>query len=171
MKSIPYILVIFLFVLSHAFPAQTPKQQRHVQPKDLFLVQEVSGAILLEAEWLELNPIKPLQATRDTQELSLLPNPPIQMVFAKTGNRGLVPADGRDADIEAELIGSDGITYRSAPGRSETMSGSLKITSRILSFKNLPQKITYTKVRIKSSAAYPVEKILWRCYNWAEVHH
>ena len=125
---------------------------------------------MLESEWLELNPIEPLQATRDTQELTLIPDPPIQMVFANTGNSVLVPADGRDADFEAELIGSDKIMYRSDSGPHMTMSGDLKITSRSLVFKKLPQNITYTKVRIKSSASYPVTKILWCCYNWGEVH-
>ena len=93
------------------------------------------------------------------------------MVDDPTGNGSLIPLDGRYAEIEAELVGSNGITYRSAPGRSETMTGNLKITSRSLDFKDLPKDITYTRVRIKSSAPYAVKRILWRCYNWHEVHH
>jgi hypothetical protein len=92
------------------------------------------------------------------------------MVFAR-GTSDLIPADGRSADIVAELIGSDGITYHSRPGLSETMTGNLKVMTRSLGFEDLPDNVTYTKVRIKSSAPYPVSKILWRCYNWGEVHH
>jgi len=160
MKSIPYILVTCLFLLTQTSSAQTSRHRKHVLPKNLFVDQQLSGPITLKSEGLELDPIKPLQATRDTQELLLLPDQP----FPK-------PEDGHDADIEAELIGSNGITYRSAPGLSETLSGDLKVTSRSLVFKNLPQDITYTKVRIKSSTRYPVKKIFWRCYNWGEVHH
>ena len=83
----------------------------------------------------------------------------------------LVPLDGRNAEIEAELIGSDGVTYHSQAGVSQSMTGDLKVTARSLVFDNLPQGVTYTKVRIKSSGQYPVSKILWRCYNWGEVYH
>ena len=132
-----------------------------------FIDRELSGRETLGREWLELTPKEPLKAVRDTQEVTLFPDPPIKMVY----DNGLVPADGRSADIEAELIGSNGITYRSTPGVSETMTGDLKVTSRSLDFKDLPKDVTYTKVRIKSSASYPVKKILWRCYNWSAVHH
>ena len=132
---------------------------------------EVSEKVTLTNEWLELIPNEPLKAARDTQEVTLFPDPPIKMVNDPTGQRSLIPSDGRDADIEAELIGSNGITYRSTPGVSQTMTGNLRVTSRSLGFKDLPKDVTYPKVRIKSSASYPVKKILWRCYNWGDVHH
>ena len=135
-----------------------------------FIDRELSGRVTLASEWLELKPTEPLKVARDKQELTLFPNPPIQMVFAR-GTSDLIPADGRSADIEAELIGSDGITYHSRPGLSETMTGNLKVMTRSLGFKDLPDNVTYTKVRIKSSAPYPVSKIIWRCYNWGEVNH
>jgi len=150
--------------------AQTPKHRRHTTPKNPFIDRQLSGPVTLTSEWLVLKPIWPLGVARDTQEITLFPSPPIQMVF-KRGTSDLIPADGRDAEIEAELIGSDGKTYHSRPGRSETMTGNLQITSRRLGFKDLPDNVTYTEVRIKSSARYPVSKILWRCYNWGEVFH
>ena len=171
MKLVACIIVACLVVLSAPAGAQTSGHRKRVRLRPPFIDRDLSGPVTLKSEWLELNPSEPLSVLRDTQELTLSPDPPIQMVDDPSGKRSLIPLDGRDADIEAELIGSDGITYRSAPGRSETMTGNLKITSRSLDFKDLPKEVTYIKVRIKSSAPYPVKKILWRCYNWREVHH
>jgi hypothetical protein len=150
--------------------AQTSRHRKGAPVRNPFIDRELSGPVTLKSEWLELNPDEPLKVARGTQELTLFPDPPIQMVDDPSGKELLVASDGRDADIEAELIGADGITYRSAPGRSETMTGNLKITSRSLRFKGLPKDVTYNKVRIKSSARYPVKKILWRCYNWNEAY-
>ena len=171
MKALACIVVASLVVLSAQAGAQTSRHRKRVLPRNPFIDRELSGPVKLNSEWLELSPNEPLRVARDTQELTLFPDPPIQMVNDPSGKKGLIPLDGRNADIEAELIGSNGITYRSAPGRSERMSGNLKITSRSLDFKNLPKHVTYTRVRIKSSASYPVKKILWRCYNWHDVHH
>ena len=136
--------------------------------KSPFIDQKLSGPVTLkEQEWLELSPEEPLKVERDTQEVTLFPDPPIQMVF----NGNLVPVNGSDADIEAELIDSNGVTHRSQPGRSATMTGDLKMTTRSLGFKDLPRGVAYKTVRIRSSAAYPVKKILWRCYNWSEARH
>jgi hypothetical protein len=133
----------------------------------LYIDREISGPVTLNQNWWELTPSAPLTIARDTHELTLFPDPPIQMVDDPTGKQSLIPADGRDADIEAELIGSDGKAYRST-GHSETMAGDV-ITSRSLEFKDLPNNVTFTKVRIKSSVSYPVKKILWRNYNWGSV--
>ena len=169
-QTISLVIACLVVVSSATGSGQTSKHGKHNPPRNLFIKRQLSGPVTLTSEWLELNPTEPLKAVRDTQELTLIPNPPIQMVFER-GTSDLIPADGRKADIEAELIGSDGTTYHSRPGLSETMTGNLRITSRSLGFKDLPQNVTYTKVRIKSSARYPVSKILWRCYNWGEVHH
>ena len=170
-KQIAGLIVGCLFLLTfQPGRAQTSRHQKHIPAKNPFIDRQLSGPVTLTSEWLEFKLTEPLKVARDTQELTLFPDPPIQMVFAR-GTSDLIPADGRNADIESELIGSDGITYHSRPGRSETMTGNLKITSRLLGFKDLPNDVTFTQVRIKSSARYPVSKILWRCYNWGEVHH
>lgn len=135
----------------------------------LYIDREISGPVTLNQNWLELTPSKPLTIARDTHELTLFPDPPIQMVDDPTGKRSLVAKDGRDADIAAELIGSDGKTYSCRPGVSETLTGDLKVTSRSLVFENLPKGVTYARVRIKSSVPYPVNKIIWRNYNWGSV--
>jgi hypothetical protein len=137
--------------------------------RDRYVDRELSDAVTLNQEWLELTPEKPLTVERDTQEITLYPEPPIQMVSGNAKG-GLVPADGRSADIEAELIDSNNATYRSSPGKSETMTGNLQVITRKLNFKDLPKDAIFKTVRIKSSSSYPVKKILWRCYNWAEVH-
>jgi hypothetical protein len=134
-----------------------------------YIDRELSGAVTLNQNWLELTPSPPLAIARDTHELTLFPNPPIQMVDGPP-HKGLIASDGRDADIEAELIGSNGLTYHSRPGVSETMTGDLKVDSRSLVFENLPGGVTYTRVRIKTSVPYPVKKILWRNYNWGSVN-
>ena len=164
-------IIVCLIVLGALAVAQTSKHRKRVSLKKPFIDRELSGPVTLNSEWLELNPNEPLKVARDTQELTLFPDPPIQMVTDPTDKGSLIPLDGRNADIDAELFGSNGITYRSVPGRSETMTGNLKVTSRRLDFRDLPPDITYTRVRIKSSSPYPVRKILWRCYNWHEVHH
>jgi hypothetical protein len=135
-----------------------------------YLDVKLSGPVTLNETWLEVTPSKPLAIARDTHEIALFPDPPIKMVDDPTGKRSLIPADGRDAAIEAELVGSNGVTYRSTPGVSETMTGDLKVTSRSLGFKDLPDGVTYTRVRIKSSVPYPVKEIIWRNYNWGSVH-
>src|SRR5712691_3577588 len=124
-----------------------------------YIDRELSGPVTLNDEWLELTPKEPLKVQRDTQELTLFPDPPI-----KTVNGDQVPA----VNIEAELIDSKGEVHRSSPGLSETLTGHLEITSRSLDFKDLPRDITYKTVRIRSSAPYHVKKILWRCYNWSD---
>jgi hypothetical protein len=159
-----------LVALSGATGSGPTFQNRKRISKDRLIVErKLSGPVTLTSEWWEIEPQEPLKATRDTQEFSLIPSPPIEMVFDRESG-GLVPKD-RNADIEAEIIGSDEKTYHSRPGRSETMSGDLKITSRSLVFKDLPTDISFNKVRIKSSARYPVSTIYWRCYNWGEIHH
>ena len=137
--------------------------------RDRYIDRELSGTVTLNQEWLELTPKEPLKVERDTQEITLYPDPPIKMVFADNSSK-LIPADGRSATIEAELTDSKGITYRSSPGVSETMTGNLEVTTRKLKFKDLPKDVVFEKIRIKSSAAFPVKKLLWRCYNWSEVH-
>jgi hypothetical protein len=142
------------------------------QRRNPYVDTRLSGPVTLKAqEWLELTPAQPLKAVRGWQEVTLFPDPPIRMVFDPPGSATLVPSDGREAEIEAELLGSNGVTHRSRPGRSERMTGDLKVTTRSLVFKDLPKDVTYTKVRIRSSVEYPVRRVLWRCYNWAEVHH
>jgi hypothetical protein len=128
---------------------------------------QLSGAVTLNQQWLELNPKEPLKVERDTQEVALFPGPPIKMVFDGKGERA---ADGRDATIEAELIGSDGVTYHSRPGYSQHMTGDLYVTDYSVGFKDLPKDVTFKTVRVRSSAPYPVKKILWRCYTWSEAN-
>jgi hypothetical protein len=135
-----------------------------------YIDRELSGPITLKLDWLEFTPKEPLKAERNTQEVTLFPDPPIQMVDDPIGKASLVPSDGRSADIEAELIDTNGKIYRSRPGLSERMTGNLKVTSRSLNFKDLPHDVTYKTVRIRSSAPYPVKGMLWRCYNWSSVH-
>ena len=137
--------------------------------RDRFVDRDLAGAVTLNQKWLELTPETPLTVERDTQEIVLYPDPPIKMVSGNAKG-GLVPVDGRSADIEAELIDSNNVTYRSSPGASETMTGDLQVTSRSINFKNLPKDAVFKTVRIRSSALYPVNRIIWRCYNWAEIH-
>ena len=131
---------------------------------------QLSGPVTLNQNWLELTPQKPLTIARDTHEIALFPDPPIKMVDDPTGKRSLIPSDGRDATIEAELVGSNGVTYKSRPGYGQSMTGDLYVTEHSVDFKDLPGNITYTKVRIKSSVPYPVKEILWRNYYWGWVH-
>ena len=131
---------------------------------------QLSGPITLNQNWLELTPSKPLTIARDTHEIALFPNPPIKMVDGPPPKGGLIASDGRDAEIEAELVGSNGVTYHSQPGYEQSMTGDLYITRHSVDFKDLPGDITYTKVRIKSSVPYPVKQILWRNYYWGWVH-
>ena len=158
-EKIACLIVGCLFLLtSQPGRAQTSRHQKHIPAKNPFIDRQLSGPVTLTSEWLELKPTEPLKIARDTHELTLFPDPPI-------------PDGGPSAVIEAELIGSDGTTYHSRPGVEQTLTGNLKITSRSLGFKDLPDNVTFTKVRIKSRTPYPVSKILWRCYNWGEVHH
>jgi hypothetical protein len=138
--------------------------------RDRFIDRELSGAVTLNQEWLELTSEEPWKVERDTQEITLYPDPPIKMIIDYNAKGGLVPADGRSATIQAELTDSKGVTYYSSPGVSETMTGDLEVISRSLKFKDLPKDAVFKTVRIKSSVAYPVKKVLWRCYNWSEVH-
>jgi hypothetical protein len=131
---------------------------------------QLSGPVTLNQRWLELTPSKPLTIARDTHEIALFPDPPIKMDDGPPGKGGLISSDGRDAEIEAELVGSNGITYHSRPGYGQSMTGDLYVTQHSVDFKDLPGDVTYTKVRIKSSVPYPVKKILWRNYNWGSVH-
>lgn len=128
---------------------------------------ELSGVVTLNQKWLEIELKEPLKVERDTQELTLYPDPPIQMKTDE--NARLIPSDGRSVIIEAELTDTNDNVYRSSSG-GETMTGDLKVISRSLDFKNLPRDAFLKKVRIKSNSSYPVKKISWRCYNWAEVH-
>ena len=135
-----------------------------------YLDVKLSGPVTLNQNWLELTPPKPLTIARDTHEIALFPDPPIKMVDDPTGKRSLIATDGRDAEIEAELVGNNGVTYHSQPGYDQSMTGDMRVTRHSVDFKNLPDNVTYTKVRIKSSVPYPVKEILWRNYNWGTVH-
>lgn len=136
-----------------------------------YLDYQLSGPVALGQQWLEFTPEEPLKVERDTQEVTLFPDPPIKMVDDPTGRRSPIAADGRDATVEAELIGSDGVTYHSRTGYTQHMTGDLYITDHSVGFKDLPRDVTFKKVRVRSSAPYPVKKILWRCYTWSEVNH
>jgi|ERR1043166_2440798 hypothetical protein len=131
---------------------------------------QLSGPVRLNEDWLELTPQVPLTIARDTHEIALFPDPPIKMVDDPTGKRSLIPSDGRDATIEAELVGSNGVTYHSQPGYEQSMTGDLYVAQHSVAFKDLSGDITYIKVRIKSSVPYPVKRILWRNYYWGSVH-
>jgi hypothetical protein len=168
-QTICVVVACFIVLSAHPGSGQTSKHRnRQTNP---FIDRQLSGPVTLTSEWLELKPTEPVRVARDTQELALFPDPPIKMVDDPTGKRSLIPADGRDANIEAELIGNNGVTYHSRPGHEQSMTGNLHVTRHSVDFKDLPKDVAYTKVRIKSSAPYPVSKILWRCYNWGEVHH
>ncbi len=130
----------------------------------------LSGPVTLNQNWLELTPLKPLTVARDTHEIALFPDPPIKVVDDPTGKRSLIASDGRDTEIEAELVGSNGVTYHSRPGYGQSMTGNLYITRHSVGFNDLPADVTFTKVRIKSSVPYPVKEILWRNYSWGSVH-
>src|ERR1051325_321429 len=93
-----------------------------------YLGVKLSGPVTLNQSWLELTPPKPLAVARDTHEIALFPSPPIKMVDDPTGKRGLIASDGRDADIEAELVGSNGVTYHSRSGYEHSMTGNLYVT-------------------------------------------
>ena len=151
-QTISLVVACLVVVGGATGSGQTSKHGKHNPPSNLFIKRQLSGPVTLTSEWLELKPTEPLKAVRDTQELTLFPNPPIQMVFER-GTSDLIPADGRKADIEAELIGSDGITYHSRPGLSETMTGNLRITSRSLGFKDLPQNVTQCKQVVATISA------------------
>ncbi len=138
--------------------------------RNRYIDHELSGAVTLNQKWLELTPEESLKVERNTQQLTFYPEPPIKMIIDHNAKGGLVPADGRSAIIEAELTDRKGVTYRSSPGVSETMTGDLEVITRSLKFKDLPEDAVFNIVRIRSSAAYPVKKVIWRCYNWAEVH-
>jgi hypothetical protein len=115
MKPVLCIVVVCLVVLSALAGAQKSRHRKRVPHRNPFIDRKLSGPVTLKSEWLEFNLTEPLRVARDTQELTLFPDPPIQMV-TDPSDKSLVPVDGRDADIEAELIGSNGVTYRSAPG-------------------------------------------------------
>jgi hypothetical protein len=136
--------------------------------KDPYIDRELSGKVTLTNEWLVLTPEEPLKVERDTQEVALFPDPPIKMEYDP--EKGEKAVDGRDATIEAELIGTNGVTYHSRPGYEKSMTGDLYVTRYSVGFKDLPRDVTFKAVRVKSSAPYPVKKILWRCYNWSDVH-
>jgi hypothetical protein len=122
-----------------------------------YIDREISGPVTLNQNWSELTPVTPLSTARDTHELTLFPDPPMS------------PDDPADkADITAELVSTNGKTYRSLPGKSETLEGG-KIATRRVDFE-VPEGLTYTRVRIQSTVPYRVKKILWRNYNWRDVH-
>ncbi len=136
---------------------------------DPYIDRELSGKVTLTDEWLELTPEEPLKVERDTQEVALFPDPPIKMEYdPEKGDRAV---DGRDATIEAELIGTNGVTYHSRPGYEKSMTGDLFVTRYSVGFKDLPKDVSFKTVRVRSSAPYPVKRILWRCYKWSDVHH
>jgi hypothetical protein len=150
-------------VLAGSSPGQSRRRRNPFLDRTL-----AARATLKPNGWLELKPARPLKAERDTQEVTLYPDPPIQMA----SETGFAPADGKGfPEIEAELTDADGATYRSRPGREEHMTGDLKVYARSLVFKDLPRGASFVKVRVRSSAAYPVKKIIWRSYNWAEAYH
>jgi hypothetical protein len=171
-KRIGCVVVACLCVsIAQTDRAQTRKHRQRLPPKNPFIDRQLSGPVTLTSEWLELKPTEALIVVRDWQEVAVFPNPPIKMVDDPTGKRSLIPADGRDATIEAELIASNGVTYHSRPGYEQSMTGNLYVTRYSVDFKDLPRNVTYTKVRIRSSAPYPVSAVVWRCYNWVDVHH
>jgi hypothetical protein len=104
---------------------------------------KLSGRVTLDQSWLELTPPKPLTIARDTHEIALFPDPPIKMVDDPTGKQSQIASDGRDANIEAELVGSNGVTYHSRPGYDQSMTGNLYITRHSIGFNDLPGDVTY----------------------------
>src|SRR5437879_3094715 len=95
-----------------------------------YVDQEISGPTTLTSQWLELTPTDPMRVVRDTHEITLFPDPPIKMIDDPAGKRSLIPEDGREADIEAELVDGNGKIYHSQPGLSETATGDWKVVTR-----------------------------------------
>ena len=78
MKPIALITVLGLIMLSSQAGAQTHRHRKRVPLRKPFIDRELLGPVTLKSEWLELTPEQPLRVARDTHELTLFPDPPIQ---------------------------------------------------------------------------------------------
>jgi hypothetical protein len=131
-----------------------------------YVDRELSGPVTLTQEWMEFTPKEPLKAERDTQEIALLFDPPVKI---NPPIRTSPYPEDVTYEIEAELVDSNDVTHRSRPGYSASGNGDSYIRYSV-GFNDLPKNVTYRIVRIRSRSPYPVQRILFRCYNWRDVH-
>lgn len=125
------------------------------------LDREISGAVTITAEWLEIRPEDPLRPEREIHQVVLDVEKP---VTAQTNSWGLVLPDGSVVTPEVQLIDESSNVY-SLTEPSFNTNSSTGLTLRGFSLRNLPKDRLYTKVRVRSSKPIRVSRILWRSYN------
>ena len=132
-----------------------------------FIDRELSGPLTLKPEWLELTPIEPLRVERDTQQVTIFPDGPTKMV---EDGFDLIPRNGHPVHVEVELVDINGITHRS-DGDEANLTGSRFVISRSFFFGKPSKDMTFKTVRVRSSVPFRASKIVWRCFNFSDVHH
>jgi hypothetical protein len=125
-----------------------------------FLDQQISGPVVLSADWLEIKPKQPLKAERQIQQ--------VVIEFAQHGtadvkNRGLRLADGTLVIPEVELVDDRGNHFAlKAVAFGETAIG-------FSAEDKLPNDRTYPSVRIKANRSIALSSVNWQRWNQWDV--
>jgi hypothetical protein len=158
-KLLPALFICCLIIFAVPGDAQS---RRSKKKSSRFLDLTISGQVITSpGEYLVIVPEKALEPKRDYQQLMLIFAWHIKM---KAGGWDLILPDGKTATVEVDLIDQDGKIHQ-LTSPSALLSGSLDVDARMFSATDLPKDRIYKAVRIRSSEALTISKIVWRCYG------
>lgn len=130
--------------------------------------REISGAIVLSQDWIEIKPKVPLRMNRPVQEVVLELDKTIR-VNLDGGAFQLMLPDGSYAMPEVQLIDQKGTVYAlSVPSAAKSSQGQIWLRGfglGIEASRNLPKDTVFSTVRLRSDKPVPCSNIAWRTYD------
>ena len=129
-----------------------------------YLDREISGAVTLTSEWLEITPEEPLRTERQVQYLYIYTMEPFDPDNESWGIRF---PDGLTVVPQVQLVDHNGNSYRL---RGSSFSLADRTRADVISgigfhASDLPQDRDYRMIRVRSDRPVRVSSIVWRNYN------
>ena len=128
--------------------------------------QRVTGKVMLNSEWIQIKPKKPLKPDKQDQEIVLDVDPAEGLVRNNSDLERMQLANGTVIHPECQIVDQFGNGY-TANFVIRYPTPSLYENGISCSFYNpdLPQDRVYTEVRVKCDVPLRLSRIVWHCHT------
>jgi len=123
----------------------------------------VSGPVTISAQWAEFIPQRPLQPSKQTQEIVLDVDPSEDLVEDNLHLDRMQLANGTVLHPQIQLLDSHGNVFDAEVSRYPVPSRYKNGLSGHV--PNLPQDGAFTKVRVRSDSPVRLSRIVWHCHE------
>ena len=123
----------------------------------------VSGPVTISAQWTEFIPQRPLQPSKQTQEIVLDVDPSEGLVEDNLHLDRMQLANGTVLHPQIQLLDSHGNVFDAEVSRYPVPSRYKNGLSGHV--PNLPQDGAFTKVRVRSDSPVRLSRIVWHCHE------